>query len=94
MSIPAVPPPGEGQKMPNPLLLQGEMPMGKPAPMNSPAVKWMMQLFHNVDPGTLSRYAEPLYRNMLQMLSNAVEYAKRKSHEAAQRMKKVIQGEE
>lgn len=94
MSIPALPPkPGEASSH-NPWATTGEVPPGLPMPMSSPFVQGLMKLFPNVDPGTLSMYAYKFLDNMRQALGNEIARMKKKSHEAAQAMKKAILGQE
>lgn len=100
MSIPVIPPGHEGRKpteaagSKNPWAFEGEVPLGKPMPMSSPFTQFMLKLFPRVDPGIISQYARKFMENMQQALANAINHMKQQAHEAAETMKRAIQGEE
>lgn len=89
MSVPPVPP---GSNTQSSYWAQGEVPPGSPMPLNSPWVKYMEKLWPNVDPGILSMYAAQFLKNMMQILNNAIQNNQKKAHEAAQKMKQAILG--
>ncbi len=94
MSIPALPPKPGGASASNPWATSGEIPPGPPMSMSNPFVQGLMKLFPNVDPGILSMYAYKFLDNMRQALGNEIARMKKKSHEAAEAMKRAITGDE
>ncbi len=78
------PPPGFGP---------GELPpMGKPLSPNDPWVKMMEKMFPDTSPYEVQMYAAQFRDNMLKMLQSAINRMTQKSHEAAMKMKRAIEG--
>ncbi|MBS0614955.1 MAG: hypothetical protein JSR58_00190 [Verrucomicrobia bacterium] len=73
----------------------GEMPpIGKPLSPNDPWVKMMEKMFPKANTYDLQVYAGQFRDNMCKMLQSEINRMTQKSHEAAMKMKRAIEGNE
>jgi hypothetical protein len=68
----------------------GELPPGRPMPLDHPFVKSLELLFPRVNSEELSKYAYPFYTNMMKMLSSQIAYDAKKARERARKMKEAL----
>ena len=74
---------------------KGDTPItGTPLPPDDPWYKMMMQLFPKADPNTIGVYAHKFRDTVMKMLSDQIGKLQQKSHEASQKLKQALTGDD
>jgi hypothetical protein len=74
---------------------KGDTPItGTPLPPDDPWYKMMMQLFPKADPNTIGVYAHKFRDTVMKMLSDEIGKLQQKAHEASQKLKQALTGDD
>ena len=73
---------------------KGDIPPGKSLPPDDPWCKALRRLFPNIPENQIEAYASRFRDNMFNMIQEEIKRAAKKAKEAANKLKKVAQGDE